>query len=177
MKYQTLKGCRVVGRKIHRHRWRIKLKDKDGKIFNMPQAHFVWLKGNPFFEEIPPGYVIHHLDHDPLNDDISNLALMEKHQHSSHHWKSKNFITPLEIVSTDETIEEIIPTKKPRIYNCDKNRWYVEFCFRPSKDSNVVSKKVRRLNGNIMKTKDDAETFIKQTWGHIKWDNENRPIL
>jgi hypothetical protein len=39
----------------------------------MPRANFVWLKANPSFESIPKGYVVHHLDFDPTNDDPSNF--------------------------------------------------------------------------------------------------------
>ena len=33
----------------------------------------------------PRGMVIHHIDHDPLNDDIGNLMLMTRAEHASHH--------------------------------------------------------------------------------------------
>jgi len=66
-------------------RWYIKSSGK----WAAPFANYVWLKGNPSFKEIPAGYVIHHLDNDPLNDDISNLVLMQKHHHAPYHWKHK----------------------------------------------------------------------------------------
>ncbi len=34
---------------------------------------------------IPKGMVVHHVDHNPLNNDISNLALMTKQEHSIEH--------------------------------------------------------------------------------------------
>ena len=34
---------------------------------------------------IPPGYVVHHADHDPTNNDITNLVLMRRAEHHSHH--------------------------------------------------------------------------------------------
>ena len=45
---------------------------------------FVWLceKG-----DIPKGYDIHHIDHDKSNNDISNLALVTKKQHSKLHYE------------------------------------------------------------------------------------------
>jgi len=47
---------------------------------------FVWLceKG-----EIPEGYDIHHIDHDPGNNDISNLELVTKSQHRKLHYEEK----------------------------------------------------------------------------------------
>lgn len=38
---------------------------------------------------IPIGYVIHHKDGNPANNDISNLELVEWGQHSVNHWKEK----------------------------------------------------------------------------------------
>lgn len=34
---------------------------------------------------IPPGYHIHHKDHDPLNNDLANLELIAPTQHIKHH--------------------------------------------------------------------------------------------
>lgn len=47
------------------------------------RAHqYVWIKHNG---EIPKGFHVHHLDGNPANNDISNLALMSNSAHSSHH--------------------------------------------------------------------------------------------
>lgn len=35
--------------------------------------------------EIPKGYHVHHIDHDGLNNDISNLKLMEEKEHLKYH--------------------------------------------------------------------------------------------
>lgn len=40
-------------------------------------------------QKIPDGYVIHHRDENPLNNDISNLQLMTHEEHLSHHHKGK----------------------------------------------------------------------------------------
>lgn len=34
---------------------------------------------------IPDGHVIHHIDHDPLNNDVANLACMAHGDHTRHH--------------------------------------------------------------------------------------------
>lgn len=48
--------------------------------------HIVW---KHFNGPIPPNYVIHHIDHNPLNNLISNLQLMTKEEHNIHHSRSK----------------------------------------------------------------------------------------
>ena len=45
-------------------------------------ANFIWEINNG---ALPEGYVVHHKDGDKLNDDISNLELMEWGEHTSHH--------------------------------------------------------------------------------------------
>ena len=65
------------------HRWYVVLDESFFSVKTMKKAVYVWLFHNPAFIQIPKGYVIHHLDHNSLNDDISNLALMQKHQHLS----------------------------------------------------------------------------------------------
>lgn len=44
----------------------------------------IWLDNHG---EIPDGYIIHHIDHNWKNNDISNLALMEMREHLSIHAK------------------------------------------------------------------------------------------
>lgn len=53
----------------------------------IPRAHYNWLLGNPQFEDVPPGYCVHHLDLDELNDDISNLVIMKLNHHNAYHFK------------------------------------------------------------------------------------------
>jgi len=54
----------------------------------MPRSHYIWLLHCPDFERLPKGYVLHHLDWDETNDDISNLALMLTGGHAAHHFKN-----------------------------------------------------------------------------------------
>jgi hypothetical protein len=96
----------------------------------VPYANYVWLKGNPTFNSIPEGYAIHHLDGDPLNDDISNLVLMQKHHHSAYHWKHKIIQSAVKIKSefTDVRRTVFYPTKEPRIYKrSGHNSFYIGF--------------------------------------------------
>lgn len=47
------------------------------------RAHiYVWEKYNG---PVPKGYAVHHIDHNPRNNDISNLELMDMKEHSSMH--------------------------------------------------------------------------------------------
>jgi hypothetical protein len=60
-----------------------------GKI---PLAHFIWNYYNPD-NKYYYGLVIHHIDENPLNDDINNLQLMTKEEHISlHHKNNKNML-------------------------------------------------------------------------------------
>ena len=40
-------------------------------------------------QKVPEGYVIHHKDHNPHNNCISNLELMSELEHTRHHHKGK----------------------------------------------------------------------------------------
>ena len=42
----------------------------------------VWEKHNG---PVPAGYVVHHVDHDPLNNELSNLQIMSRAEHQVHH--------------------------------------------------------------------------------------------
>lgn len=58
--------------------------DETGKRHPVRAHVYVWEKHNG---KIPNGFSVHHLDKDPRNNDISNLALMSYSSHSSHHAK------------------------------------------------------------------------------------------
>jgi hypothetical protein len=45
-------------------------------------AKYVWINNNG---EIPNGFLIHHIDKDSLNDDISNLAMLTRSAHINIH--------------------------------------------------------------------------------------------
>ena len=42
-------------------------------------------------QEIPKGYEIHHFDFNPKNNEVSNLVLLSKSEHTKTHHKEKNF--------------------------------------------------------------------------------------
>ena len=90
----------------------------------MRNAHYVWLKGNPSFLFIPPDYVIHHLDGDPLNNDITNLVIMQKHYHISYHAKKFGLSSPVKLINLQDLG---VPNKKQKVYkNHGGNSWYLQ---------------------------------------------------
>lgn len=56
-------AVKVEGKKMDTHRW-------------------VWEQANG---PIPPGHLIHHIDGDPRNNDIQNLACITKSEHAKIH--------------------------------------------------------------------------------------------
>src|SRR3989344_1123068 len=44
---------------------------------------YIWRKKNG---EVPKGFIVHHIDGNPLNNSISNLGIMERGEHAHHHW-------------------------------------------------------------------------------------------
>lgn len=45
-------------------------------------SKFIWIKNNG---EIPKGFLIHHIDENPLNDEIDNLAMVTRKAHINLH--------------------------------------------------------------------------------------------
>lgn len=62
------------------------------KTFRMKYHLYVWISNNG---PIPEGWVIHHIDFNKLNDDISNLKMMTREEHDRLHlqlrWQSQDF--------------------------------------------------------------------------------------
>lgn len=64
---------------------------------------------------IPPGYIVHHVDHDKRNNDLSNLALMSRQEHSAHHNDKHPRVKTCEVCGTEY---EPAPTKRARSKTC-----------------------------------------------------------
>ncbi|RKY07073.1 MAG: hypothetical protein DRP65_10870 [Planctomycetota bacterium] len=158
----------VVEKVFRRGRWDAVLdRPFDGQK-TIPYAHYVWLSGNPSFESIPKGYVVHHLDHDETNDDISNLVIMQKHHHVAHHMKSK-IVTP-SIVIDPKSSEIHVPTKKPRAYKDSKSdRWYLQYYYRSN--GKIHKGTVYKHGGRPFATKDAALDAIKEIWPWGGWQS------
>ena len=65
------------GKKLKR-----KMKKWNGKL--VLNSHYVFCKAIGI-DKIPKGFVIHHQDHNSLNDDINNLILMTDKAHRYYH--------------------------------------------------------------------------------------------
>jgi len=154
----------VLGKYLHRNRYYIKLKSPLNGRKTIPYAHYVWLIHNPLFQNIPRGYVLHHLDHDETNDDISNLALMYKSHHNAYHWKQKKGETSPPFLSTTRLLNnEYIPIKKPTVRKKKKTgRFFLDFT------EEMGGVKIRRTKslyrGKRLLTREDAERAANEIW-------------
>lgn len=72
---QTISGGRV-------YIWKPSHPKADGSGY-LKRAHIVW--ENYWRELLPKGYLIHHVDRNRVNDDITNLALVTKSLHNKIH--------------------------------------------------------------------------------------------
>lgn len=160
-----IKDFKIVEKVFKRDIWFVVLDNPYNGRKTMPYCHYVWLKGNPIFHVIPTGYVIHHLDHDKQNDDISNLVLMQKHHHVAHHWKQKiiNSDVPVKIDCSPSNRIAFFPLTRPRIYPLKSgNAFFVQVWEETAKGKRPT--KVYRHNGEKFKTEEDAEKFVALIW-------------
>lgn len=134
------------------------LKTSNGTIL-MLRAVYVWLKGNPSFSEIPKGYLIHHLDHDQTNDDISNLVLMCRPHHSAHHLKQGK----VDVLITIDSRFVFHPVTRPKVW-FDKvtNKWWL--LIRESKGTKARRRKVRIYQGKLIQNREDGEAAASDIW-------------
>lgn len=56
--------------------------DENGKKHAVRCHVYVWEKANG---KVPDGYAVHHIDHNPANNDLSNLQLIKRGAHQSYH--------------------------------------------------------------------------------------------
>lgn len=67
------------------------IKDTNHIMVSKYHLHrLIWMVANQ--AEIPDGYDVHHIDHNPLNNSIYNLELIEHNKHMSYH-SSKQIYT------------------------------------------------------------------------------------
>ncbi len=147
---------------FRKDRWYIKISG-NGNSKTMPQANYVWLKGNPAFLDIPKDYLIHHLDHDELNDDISNLALMQKHHHVAHHWKNKMIRPELnfKLGSIAPERKVYFPLHEPRI---GIHRKGFRLWFSEEINGKRETTYIYKWNNKLILTKEMAENIKGQIW-------------
>ena len=139
----------------------------DGSLKSLPRANHNWLRYNPIFEDVPQGYVVHHLDHDPLNDDPSNLVIMYKHHHIAHHFKQK---TPTGEVKLRKILFPGVPNKKPRCYQDKRNGSFLVAFYAKGIGGSPGKhyKMYRDEDGNTFTSREHAEAFIDRFWNKIQ---------
>ncbi len=146
---------------IKRNRWFVQI-SLNGRTKTVPHANYVWLKYNPTFKAIPENYVIHHLDRDSLNDDLSNLALMARPHHSAYHLKHKVINVPIYL---DEAMG--FPIYRPRIYyRKDREIYYI--CYRIKTTKGTKVKHITNIDGYHFNTRDEAIKAVKELWPFIE---------
>lgn len=152
----------------------------DKKTKSMPHANYVWLEGNPMFKGIPKGYVVHHLDLDQMNDDISNLVIMAMNHHRAYHLKHHNSTIPLEHdIKTESSckIPDGLPITKPRAYyDKDRGSWRIYYRVRES-DGRITSMRLGSFIGRKFTTKEDADGVIENLWGYVNWGSKGGKTL
>jgi hypothetical protein len=98
--------------------------------------------------EIPQGYVIHHIDENKLNNDISNLKLLTNAEHISIHFKDKKLSNERKIKLSNSTKGHIGYTK-----------------------GIIWSDEIRQKISNTMKGKNKIKFTIEQTNKIIEYRN------
>jgi len=149
---------------FRRDRFYVRVQNGNG-IKTLPRANFVWLQGNPSFKEIPKGYVIHHLDLDKSNDDISNLVIMQKFHHAAYHWKQKTFVS---MVVTNRSAETYLPLKQPKVYaNDTKKNGYYRIYFREyDEDGKTRPVILNSDEDGVFKTRKRAQEYADRLWSN-----------
>lgn len=147
---------------LNKGRFYVRVKHGDRRT-SLPRAVYNWLKYNPSFIEMPKGYVVHHLDLDPLNDDPSNIVLMHRYHHVAYHRKHKNVETEIQI--DEHNRDYFLPTRPPRVlYRKNNDKYFINFFERG------FGGKLRRVNlsrdknNNMFYTKEQAQNYADEIW-------------
>jgi hypothetical protein len=159
--------CNIVKKMLSRGRWFVTL-DRDfyGEK-RIPHAQYVWLTGNPSFLAVPKHYVVHHLDHDSMNDDISNLVLMDKHHHMAHHVKQRTVNSKVDFKYTVLGRRIFVPSRKPTVWHLKKGDQYSVCIHEKVNDIRELTRMTKRGDFKIA-TKEDAEKVIDEMWAEFK---------
>lgn len=112
-------------------------------VIDKKQVYLHILLYETFVGDIPEGYIIHHTDYNPLNNNLDNLVCMTKSEHISLHNKTtrKNMYGNRKCDLTQEQKEEIVSLslqglsnrKVAKIVGCGKSsvqKLYKEYLMR-----------------------------------------------
>lgn len=158
MPLDDITNYKIIKKFLSNNRWHVVLNIPFNGKKSMPQANYNWLINNPSFLDIPKGYLVHHLDLDELNDDISNLALMMKHHHVAYHIKHKNIKVNIELrkpINIKGNFYYFENCSKPKIYyRKDRNQWEVNWYER--KDGSRIGRSIKITKFNNETIRDEA---------------------
>ena len=152
----------VIEKIFKKDRWFVVLdKSLNGKR-TIPNAVYVWLRENPAFHQIPSVYVIHHLDRDETNDDISNLALMQRFHHMAYHSKQKSVKSKVMIDTSPRYRNTFLPIAKPTTTKRKDGAIYVTV--KEKVDGKIKRLFLYRYNGEKFRSLKDAEKAANLIW-------------
>lgn len=157
---ENIKDYEITRKFFHQGRWFVNFRGKFNGKQRMPYANYVWLLNNQQFKDIPPGYVIHHLDGDEVNNDISNLALMKKQYHLAYHYKSKKNEESAERIRLRPTIglgrDLTVPKISQSVMRDSSPIWRFRW-----QETDIggkrISREISKIKDKIFRTKEDAE--------------------
>lgn len=123
----------------------------DGKTVSIHRH--VWEEANG---PIPDGWHVHHIDHDPLNNDLSNLVAMPAEEHRAHHARMAQKHPIERECDVCRKVYEPHPTKRTRSRTCSRE------CFRRllslmQTEGNSNGKIDRKTSATIRKRLADGE--------------------
>lgn len=160
---ENIKQYEVTRKFFNENRWFVVFRMPFNGKKRMPLSNYVWLVENPQFGDLPPGYCIHHLDHDKMNNDISNLALMKKSHHMAYHTKQNNGADSEKIKLREAVgigknlsipyIRRVGISKKTPLW---KFRWQ-----ETDPSGNRMTRQITSIRGKPFRTEKDAEKAKK----------------
>ena len=163
--------CEVKEKFFQNGRWYLRLKAKFYGRTIIPYAQHVWLEGNPAFNCVPKGYVIHHIDHNATNDDITNLVLMQKNHHTAYHVKLKKLKPELDMAVPIKEPKRTVfmPTCKPRV-NVDRRRKNPRYFLSMTEyiDGERKRTRISHYDGRKFETREQAEVVANHIWDLVK---------
>jgi len=165
-----MKTVEVVEKFFRGKRWYVRLSSSINGHGTMPNANFVWLQGNPSFISIPTTYVIHHLDWDTTNDDITNLVLMQKSHHVAYHWKHRSLKVKVNLRIKSINRTKYFPTREPTINQYRANRFRIRF--RERIDGEIQRTDITSWNGLPIMSREKAEWVKNEIWNNKEdWES------